>query len=147
MRRKEEVFGRAVGKSPEVLVSIHGHTVQVILDTGSEVTVLPETIYSELATGKPGLQDVSKWLKVYGANGVEVPYIGYTELDIDLLGVQLLGAGVLISQSPAQGSPQPTPLLGSNVLQELREMLREMHGKEYLQKVQETSGAMWTDAL
>ena len=82
--RRQEVLGKAVTKSPEVVVSVRGHPVTMILDTGSEVTILPETIYRQLSNEKPDLQDISQWLKVYGANGLEIPYVGYTELDISL---------------------------------------------------------------
>ena len=58
-----------------------GHQVRFILDTGSEVTVLPETIFRELSSGRLTLQDVTKWLKVLAANGEELPYSGYMELD------------------------------------------------------------------
>ena len=72
-RSRQEVFGRAVTKSPEVVVSIRGHPVQMILDTGSEVTILPETVYQQLSSEKPDLQDISKRLMLNGANGLKIP--------------------------------------------------------------------------
>ena len=71
----KEVFGKTVPKCPEVCISIHGQQVRVILDTGSEVTVLPlpEATFQSLSSKKPALQDVTRWLKVYGVNGIEIP--------------------------------------------------------------------------
>ena len=146
-RRRQEVFGKAVTKSPEVVVSVRGHPVTMILDTGSEVTILPETIYRQLSNEKPDLQDISQWLKVYGANGLEIPYVGYTELDISLLGVQLNGAGVLISRTVAGSLPPSTGLLGSNALRELRVLLKETYGRDYLQQAEGRGGKAWANPL
>ena len=55
---REEVFDRAVASSPEVVVSICGKETPFILDTGSEVTVLPSTLFHQLASYTPVHQDV-----------------------------------------------------------------------------------------
>ena len=109
-----------------------GHQVRFILDTGSELTVLPETIFRELSSGRLTLQDVTKWLKVLAANGEELPYSGYMELDLDILGVQLGRVGVLVSKSSGTNSAQLTGLLGSNVLREVRAAPKERFGRGYL---------------
>ena len=111
------------------------------------MTVLPEATFRSLSSKKPALQDVTRWLKVYGANGIEIPYMGITELNIDLLGVQLGGVGVLVSMMTTETSSQPISLLGSNVLREVWEALRENYGESYLQNLQGTGDTVWADAL
>ena len=133
---REEVFDRAVASSPEVVVSICGKETPFILDTGSEVTVLPSTLFHQLASYTPVHQDVRRWLRVYGANGLEIPYVGYAEFDMELLGVRLGRAGVLISSCNSTSSRQ-IGLLGSNVLRELHKAMKEEHGKNYIEKAEE----------
>ena len=136
VQMKQEVFDRAVYSRP---TSYNG-------SRPGEVTVLPETIYQKLST-RTDLQDVSNWLKVYGANGLEIPYVGYTKLDIDLLGFQLSSVGVLISQTTAGSAPHSNGLLGSNVLQNLWSAMKEKYGQNYLQCAQEYGGIGWANAL
>ena len=140
------MFGRAVTKSPEVTITVLGQQVRFIIDTGSEVTILPETIFRELTSSPPKVQDVSKWLRVYAANGMEVPYVGYTELDMDVFGVQLGCVGVLISKE-SRASKQPTGLLGCNVISEVQAALKERHGSDYLNTIQSEVNQCWTEAL
>ena len=137
------MFQRAVARSPEVSISVLGQNVRFVLDTGSEVTILPEAIYHLLENRKP-LQDISGWLKVYAANGIEVPYLGYTELDMDILGIQLGRVAVLVSPTSAASSASLTGLLGCNVIREIRSALIEKNGRSYLQTVRDNP---WTDAL
>ncbi len=111
------------------------------------MTVLPETIFRELSSGRPALQDVTKWLKVLAANGEELPYIGYTELDLDILGVQLGRVGVLVSKSSGTNSAQPTGLLGCNVLREVRAALKERFGRGYLASGPLEEDTPWVHAL
>ena len=143
---REEVFDRAVASSPEVVVSVCGKETPFILDTGSEVTVLPSTLFHQLASYTPVHQDVRRWLRVYGANGLEIPYVGYAELDMELLGVRLGRAGVLISSCNSTSSRQ-IGLLGSNVLRELHKAMKEEHGKNYIEKAEEIGGKQWVGTL
>ena len=143
---REEVFDRAVASSPEVTVSICGSEIPFILDTGSEVTVLPDTLYQHLESHTPIQKDVRRWLRVYGANGLEIPYIGYAELDMEVLGLQLSRVGTLVSSSKSPSS-SPIGLLGSNVLRELYKAMKEEHGANYRARVEEIGGKKWVGAL
>ena len=93
---RDNIHGRAVAKSPEVTITVLGQKVRFVLNTGSEVTVFPETILSKLSSSQPAVQDISKWFKMYAANGMELPYVGYTELGIEVLSIQLSRVGVLV---------------------------------------------------
>ena len=81
-----------------MIVEVMGRQVRFIIDTGSEVTILPETTFRQLTPQPSRVQDVSNWLRVHAANGTELPYVRYTELDMDVCGVKLGGVGVLISK-------------------------------------------------
>lgn len=123
-------------------VAISGHEVRFVLDTGSEVTILPETVLRRLSPQQPAVQDVTEWLKVYAANGVELPYTGYVELEMEVLGIQLSRVGILVSKMS-----QPTGLLGCNVIREVRQALKEKYGNN-LSEVPQTDGSpQWTEAL
>ena len=143
---RDDVLGRAVAKSPEVTITVLGQKVRFILDTGSEVTVLPETILSRLSSPQPAVQDVSRWLKVYAANGTELPYAGYAELEMEVLGIQLSRVGVLVSKA-SPGDSQSVGLLGCNVISEVREALKETYGANYLQATPAGKNSRWAEAL
>ena len=88
---------------------------------------------------------MSRSLKVYAANGVELPYTGYIELDMDILGISLGKVAVLVSPMSGSDNPQPTGLLGCNVIREVYNALLSSYGKSYLQEVQ--GAPSWANAL
>ena len=74
------------------------------------------------------------------------PYVGYTELDMDVFCVQLGCVGVLISKE-SRASKQPTGLLGCNIISEVQAALKERHGSDYLNTIQSEVNQCWTEAL
>ena len=54
-------------------MTVHGREMPFVVDTGSEVTVLPDILYQHLKSYIPVEEDVRRWFKIYGANGLEIP--------------------------------------------------------------------------
>ena len=77
---------------------------------------------------------------------VKLPYVRYTELDMDVCGVKLGGVGVLISKESGKVD-QPTGLLGCNVISEVRAALEEKHGRNYLKTVKGSVNHCWAEVL
>lgn len=78
-------YEKTVDKCPVTLtVRLGGVDMPCLLDTGSEVSTITEEFFNENfhPQGKKLLPS-GDWLKLTGANGVEVLYVGYLELDIE----------------------------------------------------------------
>lgn len=49
---------------------------------------------------KKELTDVTKWMKVTGANELDIPYIGYVEVQVEVANQKIAGVGVLVVKDP-----------------------------------------------
>ena len=110
-----------LGQCPTITVQLHGIPTTFLLDTGSMVTTLTETYFNQHI--HPRLKrTVQKcdWLQLTAANGLAIPYLGYVEMDMTVLGQTWPRMGVLITKDTPrqlQGStPAPVGLLGMNVI-------------------------------
>ena len=67
----------------------------------------------------------SGWLTLTAANGLEIPYVGYFELDVQALGITVPRRGVLVVKDPpdtvVRERKRLVPgVLGMNVMSQLR---------------------------
>jgi hypothetical protein len=69
------VLNGAVGDCPEMDVSMEGHVIRCLIDSGSQVTTITESFYKQLLKSKPTLHDTNEWMTVRGANQLMVPYV------------------------------------------------------------------------
>ncbi len=86
---------------------------------------------------KGGLHDCA-WLALKAANGMDIPCVGYVELDVSLFGVTLPRKGILIVKdacSPTMyAQKQKVPaVLGMNIIRECYVNLLNDHGAELFQ--------------
>lgn len=117
---KERFLERAVGTCPEVNICIDGEPAQCLLDTGSNVSTLTESFFREHLHGED--QDIhctAKWLKITAANKLPLPYLGYVELDIKVMGLTIPECGFLIARDERGSEPDATPpgIIGMNIAQ------------------------------
>lgn len=70
-----------VGIKCTAKVTIGAREVDCLLDTGSQVTTIPQSIYEANLSDYP-LKPLENLLEVEGANGQAVPYLGYIELTL-----------------------------------------------------------------
>lgn len=116
-----------LGQCPTVTITLGGVRVNCLLDTGSMVSTIHESYFRKHLQGQ--LQDCN-WLQLQAANGLEIPYVGYVELTVEVLGKSLPKRGWLVVRDP----PGPlithsTPgVLGMNVIRECYSELFTQHG-------------------
>lgn len=70
-----------VGTKTTAQVTIAGRDTNCLLDTGSQVTTVPQSFY-EGHLADLTIHPLNELLEVEGANGQSVPYLGYVELTI-----------------------------------------------------------------
>lgn len=70
-----------VGTKSTVQVKISGNSTTCLLDTGSQVTTIPLSYHAHFLADQP-IKPLNGLLEIEGANGQEVPYLGYVELCI-----------------------------------------------------------------
>lgn len=97
-----------IGHSPVVEVRVGGKKIQCLVDTGSQVTLFSESLSHEVF-GRQGARGMeAPWLTLKGANGLDIPYIGYRLTDLEIHGVIVPQKGVIIVQdhcSPTHRAP------------------------------------------
>lgn len=123
---KERFLERAIGTCPEVNICIGGEPARCLLDTGSNVSTLTESFFREHLHGED--QDIhctAKWLKITAANKLPLPYLGYVELDIKVMGLTIPECGFLIVRD--EGGPEsdstPPGIIGMNIAQRCRQLV------------------------
>ncbi|VDI56998.1 Hypothetical predicted protein [Mytilus galloprovincialis] len=91
-----EIFNNVTGKCPEIDILIENQPVRSLIDTGSQVSTISETFFNSLLEKKPVLYDITKWMKVTGANDLPIPYVGYIEVDINIINTCIPKVGMLV---------------------------------------------------
>lgn len=111
-----------MGTCPRAEVKINGRKVEALLDTGSPISIVDEGTFRQLCgDGGPTLVAADQILRVTAVNGLEVPYVGYFEADVEVGGQTISNRGILVSKTTGTPSPEPI-LLGMNVLDHVRDL-------------------------
>jgi hypothetical protein len=108
---------RMVGKANQGKAVICGMEADVLVDSGSMITLISESLYNSLEP-KPDLCDITDFnLDIVGASGNKLPYIGYIEGDILIPSILDPGVSVPILVVPDTENRQDVPgIIGTNVL-------------------------------
>ena len=116
-------LAKIVGGTPAITAKLAGVEVECLLDTGSMVTLVSEAFFKQkLESVCGGVKGGSQMLTLRGANGLEIPYLGYLELDVCVEGVTIPKCGVLVLKDTAATGPQrrrKPGVLGTNVLAQI----------------------------
>ena len=79
---RSEVFDRLVGSANEAELEVSGILTRGLVDTGSMITTVGVDFYRTIEHDVP-LQPITDFeLDVSGANGQQLPYMGYIEINI-----------------------------------------------------------------
>ncbi len=104
---------------------MNGMDVPSLLDTGSNVTTLTKSFFmSHFHSDQPKI-NTCKWLNLSAANGLAIPYLGYVEVNVTVLGRVFHDCGVLIVEDPPSSTSlheqkEKVPgLLGMNIISQL----------------------------
>ncbi|KAF7702581.1 hypothetical protein HF521_001864, partial [Silurus meridionalis] len=100
-----------IADCPMVDVLIQNVPCKGLLDTGSQVTLMRQSMLEEnFPSCKLGDAPL---LTLRAANGLEIPYVGYAVLDFEVAGIQLHGRGVVIVKDECSTNPL---IIGMNVI-------------------------------
>ncbi|KAK2552973.1 hypothetical protein P5673_025684 [Acropora cervicornis] len=130
------IIENAVGNCPEVKIKLGGVDVGCLIDTGAEVSTIPESFYKEFLVQGREVIDVTSYIKTSASQGLEIPYVGYVELQLTALSHTFNGLGFLIVKDPVstpiQLRKERVPgVLGSNVLRDMRKCLVSRYGEDF----------------
>lgn len=148
------VLNQLVGSCPVVSVMMGEVEVKCLLDTGSMVTTITEQCFLDhFAHLKETNIHDCHWLGLKAANGLEIPYVGYIELDLTVMGRVIPKRGILIVRQPADPQmserKQMVPgILGMNVINGFYNDLVEQYGGDLFQSPPVQSAVpLWKKAL
>lgn len=118
------------------------------------VSTITEDFFVEhfQSQGKEQLQQCT-WLQLKAANGLGIPYIGYLELDVSVLGKTLPRMGVLVVKSPEDPHTRERKLavpglLGMNIIQRCYQELFIQLGPDLFKSPQlKAAGPGWKGVL
>ena len=85
---RNKILENTVGECKTVELKLRGVTISCLLDTGSQVRTISEGFFREhLALEGEDVHLAFEWLKITAANGLDIPYIGYVEFDVEAMGL------------------------------------------------------------
>lgn len=95
-----------------IRVAIEGVELQGLLDTGSQVTLMQQSLFEKHFTqAKHGRTPVV--FRLRAANGLEIPYTSYAVLDLEVEGIEIPGRGVVMVEDEHCTHPL---IIGMNVV-------------------------------
>ena len=127
----------AFGECFTIDVLIDGVKTSCLLDTGSEVTTIPESYFREHFQGTECCLSPAKWVRLTAANGLEIPIVGCLEADIECMGKLLKGLCVFVLKDSCSGKEErgkAPGILGMNVIGELKGFLTGFKGIKKLDR-------------
>ncbi len=156
--KDDDLARKLTGRCPEATVSFAGAEALCLVDTGAEVSIVTETFFREkLLSRGLRLQDPLDWMRITAANGTDMPYMGYVELDITVLGHTFHDMAVLVlhdlpetaARSMREYKSRVPGVVGNNILRRMFEQLKDSHGRHYDRKLLEdnASWAQWITIL
>ena len=113
----------ASAKSPTTVVEINGNPIRCLLDTGSEVSTVSENFYRKFLSSSE-LSDTTKFLKLSAANKLQIPYLGYIEVNVNINGSHFEKVGMLV-ESVSNKYDSIQAVFGCNILNCVRNFAKD----------------------
>lgn len=107
-----------------------GVKVPCLIDTGSMVSTVTESFFRQHFEpwGQERLKSCN-WLQLRAANGLDIPFLGYLELNVELCGKLISQCGILVVRDPpGDVSLQVPGVMGMNVIRKCYQELFVQHG-------------------
>ena len=84
---------------------------------------MSESFFREHLSGKDEeIHPTFEWLKITAANGLNIPYVGYVELDVEAMGLTIPERGFLITKDAFHSASVPG-LIGMNIVKKCKELV------------------------
>lgn len=121
---RQQLIERAVGKCPVVDLKLNNVPARCLLDTGSQVSTVTDEFFRQHLQGNDGaMVATSAWLKITAANGLEIPYQGYVELEVETMDLKISKCGFLVLKaSKIQTLPEHC-IIGMNVISRCQQLM------------------------
>ncbi len=116
-----------VGKCPESIIGIGGKKAKCIVDSGAEVSTITESFYRKYLSSNQ-VKDATSWLKISAANGLEIPYVGFIETSLNVMGHSLQRVGILVVKDPTdpvmrKRKEEYPGIIGCNIIRMFKDTL------------------------
>jgi len=106
------------GDRPTTRVKLQGVSVEALIDTGSQITVVHEA-WAKTHLNLKQLEQQKCRLNVKSISGASVPYSGIYVMDVDIYGTTVQGVPVLVMKHKnSEESKDNKVIIGMNVLKE-----------------------------
>lgn len=110
------------GKTPGMIVTVNGISVETMADSGAEVSLVTEEWYTQNLLPKQVVINALN-VKITDANGRRIPCLGYVQVDLEVAGRVIKDCGLFVRRTlrgrgVVKGTRLPI-LLGMNILAEL----------------------------
>ena len=99
---------RLIGEANESQVKVEGVIFKALIDSGAQVSSISEPMAKSLGLE---IQNLQTLLGLEGAHGGEVPYLGYTELHLEIPEVSNFKQDVLMLVVPSTNYNQMVPII------------------------------------
>ena len=140
MLRTTEAF---IGQCPTIKANIEGVELQGLLDTGSQVTLMQQSLFEDnFSQAKLGKAPVV--FRLRAANGLPIPYTSYAVLDFRLEGIKIPGRGVVVVKDEHCTHPL---IVGMNVVTACWNTLFKLPGKPVFPPRQGMDRNAWREAF
>lgn len=137
-----EVRKNGIGNCPKGKVQVGGVVIECVLDTGSSISTVSQSFYERYLSHCP-LQDTRSQLRIKATNNLDVPYLGYFQTDVCMLGFELKNVGFFVRSVNSDNECEA--LVGTNILTKLS---RRVHDSgKWDQLVGGSNFDVWGDCL
>ncbi|XP_038162776.1 uncharacterized protein LOC119797673 [Cyprinodon tularosa] len=116
---------KLVGNCPYVDVSVGGVCLEGLLDTGSQVTLMQQSLFLKHFPDCD-VNNVPTYVQLKAANGLKIPCIGYALMDFKIEGVEINQKGVFIVTDECSTNPF---IIGMNVIRPCWDVVFRNPGK------------------
>ena len=84
---------RLIGRTNETPLEVDGHKIMGLIDSGANISSISKNFTEKL--GLP-FRHLDSLLEIEGSGGIEVPYLGYTEVNLKIPGVKAFDEDILV---------------------------------------------------
>ncbi len=87
---------KLLANTPTATIIIGGVPAMCVLDAGAETSLISLDFYSKhLAKNVGKLEDMGKFIRLLGANNLEIPIDGYLETEVKIMGHKIMASFVV----------------------------------------------------
>ena len=132
-----------IGPNNEDTVEINGESYRALIDSGSQITSITDDLWRRHSL----LRDVnlsSADIKIEGAGGQDVPYLGIVPVSITLLGITYEDVPVFVVPTDSYRKQVPV-LIGTNVIRATKKDQRIARGDNFMEELK-TENTAWHTA-